>query len=74
MIYCGNFNPFPLISISHIIEENYINFEIRRNFEKTIKTSKQRIKETKKQRNKETKKQRNKEPQEVLLIKSGRKI
>jgi len=63
MIYFSSINPFPLISIPQINWGKYIIAV------KTIKTSKQRIKESKNQRIKESKNQRIKEPQEVLLKK-----
>ena len=59
MCFYPTFIPFPLFKI-FCIDEYYINFE------NTIKTSNQRIKESKNQRIKE--------PQGVLLKKSGRKF
>jgi len=64
MIFYPTFVPFPLFKIFYI-DEYYINFE------NTIKTSNQRIKESKNQRIKESKNQRT--PRGPPK-KSGRKI
>jgi hypothetical protein len=47
MVCFSSFNLFQLISASKIIGEENIDFENGKNFENTIKTSNQRIKESK---------------------------